>query len=289
MGTLVNICGTGYCGSTMLDLMLGNGPGAFSCGEVSAWFRPYRKHHFKINCSCGQAPCPGWEKLKNSPADRFHATVIRKMAVDFVIDSSKDLCWVLDANKWAVLSDLKVFNVIIWKHPESLAYSHWKRGHEVATWHSAFLKYHSRFFQLGLPFVAVNYEDLVNTPSRILSRICEMIGMPYFEGKERFWQGYHHYLFGSGGIRKQVKSGSSKIRARREFPEDFQPHLKTVREQMADDSQIQQIISLLQQVDVSNNPHAESGEGSSPNSPYPVWYYVHRLKGLFHRFFPRSD
>jgi hypothetical protein len=233
-----------------------------------------------------------WEKLKNSTADRFHATVIRKMGVKFVVDSSKDLCWALDANRWAASSHMKVFNIVIWKHPESLAYSHWKRGHIVTSWRSAFLKYHRRLFQLELPLIAVNYEDLVNTPSRTLSQICEMVGMPYFEGKERFWEGQHHYLFGSGGIRRQVESGSSKIRARRGFPEDFQPHLEAVREQVADDSQIQQMISLLKQADVSHAPHIGSGESSSPNIPYltyPVWYYVHRLKGIFYRYFPQAD
>lgn len=54
MPTLISICGEGQSGSTMLDLMLGNGYDTFSCGEVYAWFRPWRTHHFRITCSCGK-------------------------------------------------------------------------------------------------------------------------------------------------------------------------------------------------------------------------------------------
>ncbi len=102
MPKLINICGMGGSGTTMLDLMLGNGNDAFSCGEVYAWFRPWRSHHRSIVCSCGETPCPVWEQIKDSAENRFHSDVCRRLGVSFVIDSSKELRWLTDAQTWAV-------------------------------------------------------------------------------------------------------------------------------------------------------------------------------------------
>jgi LPS sulfotransferase NodH len=77
--TLILVCGTARSGSTMLDVMLGNAPDAFSCGEVSSWFRPYRKQHFQIECHCGQRPCPIWEKIKDIPENIFHASMAKEL------------------------------------------------------------------------------------------------------------------------------------------------------------------------------------------------------------------
>lgn len=63
--TLINILGAGRSGTTMLDLMLGNDNNSFSLGEVHAWFRPFRKHHFEIDCNCGNKNCNYWTEVKN--------------------------------------------------------------------------------------------------------------------------------------------------------------------------------------------------------------------------------
>ena len=123
MYTLVNICGTARSGNTMLDLILGNSDDTFSCGEVYAWFHPYRQHHFKINCSYGNNPCQTWEKIKDEPENEFHAAIFKTLGVSFVIDSSKDLCWLIDTQTWAFANNLKSINLVIWKDLLELAYS----------------------------------------------------------------------------------------------------------------------------------------------------------------------
>jgi hypothetical protein len=70
MRKLINICGTSYSGSTMLDLIIGNDDKGFSLGEIYAWFRPYRTHHLNIKCSCDGIDCP-WDKLKYIKEDDF--------------------------------------------------------------------------------------------------------------------------------------------------------------------------------------------------------------------------
>jgi hypothetical protein len=172
VATLINVCGATRSGTTMLDLMLGNAPDAFSCGEVYAWFRPWKMHHFGLECRCGENPCPIWESIKNVPENQFHAIVFRELGVKFVIDSSKELCWLIDTQKWAVANGIKVFKLLLWQNPINLAYSHWKRDRGLADWRSEFVKYYTKFFETGLPFRSVCCDDLVSNPQGKLEEIC---------------------------------------------------------------------------------------------------------------------
>jgi hypothetical protein len=289
MPALINIYGTARSGSTMLDLILGNASDAFSCGEVSAWFRPYRTHHFKIDCVCGKDPCPVWEKVKGVPESQFHAKIIEELHVNFVIDSSKDVCWLIDVQKWASASGIRSLNLLLWKDPIDLAYSHWKRGDGITCWRREFVKCYSRILEVGLSFVAVNYSDLVHTPHSAVANICSAIGMPYFEGKERFWEKEHHHLFGSSGVRRQVKAGNSTIEPRGTFPSEFQTVVDSLQCQVAEDVEVQHILGILRQADVTSI----STEGSIkqrflPKTPLPLWYYLKRAQRRFWRYFPQS-
>lgn len=289
MATLINVCGTSRSGSTMLDLMLGNGADAFSCGEVCAWFRPWRPHHFEIDCPCGEVPCPVWSRIKAVPEDQFHATVIRELQVDFVVDSSKDLCWLVDAQRWAAASGLRTYNVLMWKDPIDLAYSFWKRGYGIDFWRKEFVSYHGKILQVGLPFIAVKYDDLVGNLQPRLAQICSAVGLSYFPGKERFWEEEHHYLFGSGGIRRQVEAGKSVIKARTGFPPEFDAHISRLREQVAADQEVQQIMATLRQADVKLHRSDDSDHSQwLPKKPYPWWYYGKRAIGLVRRYIPEQ-
>lgn len=145
---LINICGHGRSGSTMLDLMVGHGDNAFSCGEVYAWFRPWRTHHRKIVCSCGIDPCPVWEKIKNVSEEKFHFNTCVKLGIDFVVDSSKELNWLIDTQTWAAKSGMDVLNVLIWKTPHEMAFSNWKRNRSPLQWVKSFLHYHNALLNL---------------------------------------------------------------------------------------------------------------------------------------------
>lgn len=258
MSTLINICGAGRSGTTMLDLMLGHAPDAFSCGEVYAWFRPWRDGHYELDCPCGENPCPYWEKIKNVPENLFHKQVCEKLNVNFVIDSSKDLLWVTDNNKWAELNGIKVVNILLWKNPVSLAYSHWKRVKGLKRWlrlsfrwRKGFIKYYNQFFDSGLSFRAVNYNELVQNPKDKLSEICKIVGMEYFEGKEKFWNKQHHHLFGSSSVRRQAESRSSKIQNTENFPTKFLDQVERLSEEIKKDVKVQNILEILKKHDVS--------------------------------------
>jgi len=287
MRTLIQVCGASRSGTTMLDLMLGNAPNAFSCGEVYAWFRPWRSHHFSSGCRCGQEPCPVWEQIGGVSESHLHRAIFEKFGVDFVVDSSKDLCWLIDSQKWAVGNDVRVFNLLLWKNPISLAYSHFKRGGGVGGWRRNFLSYYVKFLEAGLPFRAINFNDLVSNPQQKLADICRAVDMPYFEGKAKFWEKEHHYLFGSHGTFRQVADKNSSIRATENYPPEFIRYIDTLTAQIAADDEVQRILKALQQADISpNNRFSPQEQMATAPQPYPMWYYGMKARQIYRRYFP---
>ena len=206
--TPVNVCGPGRSGTTMLDLMLGTPAEAFSCGEAVAAFQPRRPEHAHLVCSCGEDPCPVWERLRAGPVEQFHRRVADTLGVERVIDSSKWFGWVRDANRWGADSGMRVVNLLIWKEPLELAFSWWKRGElpadEEAIW--CYVQYHARLLDAGFPVVSVPYADLADDPAGVLASTCRAIGLPYEPGQERFWTTQHHNLFGSSRARRNAAS-----------------------------------------------------------------------------------
>lgn len=279
MATLIKVCGAAFSGTTMLDFMLGNAPEAFSCGEASFRFRPQRTGHFGIACRCGQRPCSVWSKIGDVPESRFHGTVLKDMGVSFVIDSSKERTWALDTQRWAVADGIKAYNLLLWKDPVDLAYSYWKREYVRGDWYSGFLSYYARFFEVGLPFRSVFLNDLLTNPERKLAEICAAVGMPYFKGKERFWEKRPHPMQGNHEVYRQTKDGNSRIRPSDAFPTEFEAVAEAVSARIASDSKVQQILETLRGTEISTRGSFRPGdEMCSVPRPYPYWYYLLRIR-----------
>ncbi|MFT4591779.1 MAG: hypothetical protein ACI80M_001099 [Gammaproteobacteria bacterium] len=284
---LIMVCGASRSGTTMLDLMLGSSDSAFSCGEIYALFRPYRTHHFNPDCCCGAKPCLVWSKLGKLNESEFHAAALAQTGIHHVVDSSKDLNWVLDSNHWASHQDVPVKNVLLWKQPIDLAYSHWKRGRPIDYYRRAFLNYHERFLDLRLPFVTIGFEELVDAPEKILKKVCSYTQVEWHEGQEEFWQKQHHHLFGSAGTFKQVNTGDSKIRSKEDFPADFLAAWGKTAAAQGHDERLNDVISALGAADIvlgtPANPNAKL-RYSGPAKPF--WYYHHALKYMYQKRFP---
>ena len=245
--TLVNVCGPGRSGTTMLDLMLGTPADAFSCGEAVAAFQPRRPEHEHLVCSCGEDPCPVWERLRAGPAEQFHRRVVDTLSVERVIDSSKWLGWVRDANRWGADSGMRVVNLLIWKEPLELAFSWWKRGElpadEEAIW--CYVQYHARLLDAGFPVLSVPYADLADDPAGVLASTCRAIGLPYEPGQERFWTTQHHNLFGSSRARRTLRASDATIR-RTEPSQEFLEASRTLAARVASDPELAGVLDRVQ-------------------------------------------
>ncbi len=282
---LINICGTARSGSTMLDLIIGNDQKAFSLGEVNAFFRPYRTHHFNPVCSCAKDYCP-WPKLRSLKEMDFHKKCFEILNVDVLVDSSKTLPWVIDSNIWAKRGGYSVYNVLIYKEPISLCYSFWKRGLSIdKAINNEFKTYYKRFFETNIDFVSLNYNKFSLNPTETTLKICSLLNIPYFEGKERFWEKEHHHIFGSFGIRKQVESSISRIKSDSYYPENFQRIVPIILAKIRNDFLFNKIFSVLESKEISSI----SMFSENKNRIYkPYWYYLSTAKQKLRKKFPKK-
>lgn len=280
MSTVVFVCGASHSGTTMLDVMLGNAPNAFSCGELYAKYRPFRPHHLDAECSCGRHPCPLWQQFGNADQQGIHSELMQVLGLDFVIDSSKDLAWFVDAQRWLQRTDLEVANLLIWKSPVAYLYSHWKRERTLELGRQHFIQYYSRFVDLGVPFATVSYEELAESPGDKLKSTCESIGMEYFEGKDRFWEKEHHVLFGTGGIRKQLQGGHSRIYRPEPLPEQFHEDLGQMKRPIDEDEELNLLVDRLREKEVSRlvSGSARSAPTYHSSLRMPFWYHHSKLR-----------
>lgn len=213
MAKLINVCSASRSGSSLVDVIIGNSPKGFSCGEVYAWFRPYRTHHFAINCPCGATPCPIWEKIKNVKESQFHSYTIKALELDYIVDSSKDFSWILDNNKWAASQNLEVFNILLWREPIGLAHSAWRRGRDIGDWRNEFVDYYTKIIRSQLPMICFSYDTLIENPSDAMINLFPKIGLKWIYGQENFWIKQHHQLFGSASITAATRNMSSILEA----------------------------------------------------------------------------
>lgn len=284
MKKLINVCGTARCGSTMIDLILGNDERGFSLGEVHAWFRPFRTHHFRIKCSCGSTNCP-WDNLEHLNEEEFYEKAFKILDVDFLVDSSKSIPWVVDNNINGGKKGIEVYNILLYKDPVSLFYSFWKRDVSIKkAREDMFKKYYRRFFQAKLPFISVNYNKFVADPQTALKELCSLIDIPYFEGKERFWEKEHHQIFGSMGTRKQVEKGNSTIKTKESFPQEYEKLIPKIEKENKKDIALQHVIKELR----SHEMKADFDTNHFQNIKKPYWYYMLNLKQKFKQRFPEK-
>jgi hypothetical protein len=243
----------------MLGLMLASGDEAVSCGEAASWFRVAR-HRPDATVPDAFAP------LKDVSERTFHRHLMAYHDASFAVDSSKDLDWIIDHTQWAAESNLQIYNVLIYKAPVDIALSWWKRG-EFDGWYRYYLRYHLQMIYSGVDFWTVSYDDLVKAPRTTLRQICRLTGLPYFEGKEHFWN-YDHELLGtnSSGVRDQLGSGHSEIK-KPPIPSDFRSLAKDVRHAARHDRLLQHLLHKLNDRDV--NSVETSGHPSPPHRYLP--------------------
>jgi hypothetical protein len=283
MGTLINICGPSYSGTTMLELMLANAPDAFCCGEVAFWFRPLRTNHLILKCDCGADPCEIWERFKQLPEREFHTAVFNTLGVKYVTDSSKDLSWVVDANRWALESGHEVVNLVLRKSPEAFLYSYWKRRpkrpfHIMLWWYR---RYYARLSQLGLPYATVNYHRLSASPAEQLESASRVAGVEYHSGQEQFWKKTHHLLFGNLGTRQQIGRSDAEIREQGGFPPEFLKQLETVKP-LLQSRALGKLEARLEALDITRVTPEQVRVTSVPRLQ-PMWHYRHRLRDVLRK------
>lgn len=274
--TLIQIYGPGRSGTTVLDLMISNDQDSFSLGEVHAWFRPFKKHHFKI-----ESDLYSWEIIKNFKENEFHVKAFKILQVSFLIDSSKNLVWMIDSKKWAKKSNINVIGILIYKPIINYIHSIWKRGESIDSAINRYKLYYSRFFQSKLSAYVLNHDRLIKNPTKVLDKITHFTLQRYNPRRHMFWEKNHQNLFGSHGVRVQgnLKKGKN---VKDNFGKEFESLLPSIHTKIDNDKKLKLIIEKLNKLDNSTI------EGEDLGIFKPFWYYYLHYKQVFFKYFPKS-
>lgn len=285
MATLINVLGPERSGTTLLDVMLGNNDQAFSCGEPVFWFRPMRDHDYTFDCTCGQKDCAIWKTLTRLGEKQFLNYLLNRNKL--VIDSSKSLVWTIDNYKH-VAKHHNIINIVLWKKPDQLAYSHWKRKEDPNFYHHKALKYYKNLISTGIPFFTLNYDFLISNPQLVLQRISELTGVPSSMNQQEFWKNKnHHVLHGSYGVRTQIIQGKSSIYHEKIQDAQFIKYKNELIKVWEDDLESHQIMSYLNSHDLFlNKDKVNHSMDVRPNKYF--WYYKNKFGRKIKKYFPEK-
>jgi hypothetical protein len=205
MKKVIFVGGTSYSGSTFFDMTLGNDPAGFSIGEAYAYFYPFRSHHLRPVCSCGEAKCDFWSSMRLIGPRNLYAEIFRRLPnVDFIVDSSKHPLWIRQATRHLAKQRIETRNILIWKDPVEIALSFEKRG-RLHQWQRSWVNYHRVYNTVVRDWAAIRYRSYVDDIAS-LSHVCDFLGIRHFPDKHRYWQKTHHLLFGNDSARAHLDS-----------------------------------------------------------------------------------
>jgi hypothetical protein len=233
---LVCIIGTGHCGSTLLDLIIGSHSEVFSLGEliaISSHMDNSSGAYPRI-CSVCRGKCTFWNEKASWPLLQLYYS--RKTALhraagkgarliyspyhllskwsgkNILVDSSKKPSWYkrqLQSRHGAggitpylifITRDGRaVVNSYLRKYPE--------RGIETITktWLQQ-VNGMNNFYEQFEPSrrMKVKYEELASRPETVAGKLCEFLGIPYEKAMLTYWVHDHHLVAGNAGTNSLI-------------------------------------------------------------------------------------
>ena len=303
MRTVIFVASAAYSGSTMLDLMLSNSHVGFSCGEVSALFRPWRPNHLHPQCGCGDPTCDLWHRIRRQDERRVYQRIFAEFPhLEYVVDSSKDIAWLRDQHRYLSETTLEPHFVLPWKSPLEYAHSCWKRGREKG-WATRWISYYRRFLSVAPRWLSIPYRDLARTPAETLEGLCAALDIEYQPGKENFWKHPQHTLWGSESVklhflepgtpdyldaaRRRAKAkpnvdpqAAAEIQHHREiyYDDSYRQTLPpSIRQEAEKSVELDQLVTLLQETDFRASPDTTTVSALVDDlRPSPLWYWRDR-------------
>jgi len=264
MKQVIFIGGASYSGTTFLELTLGNDKHGFSCGEVKDYFHPTEEHHVNPCCSCGDKECLIWEEIKKNGEENLYESIFKLYPeVKFITDSSKDPFWIARQCKKLKSIGIKTKNIVIWKTPDEIATSYYKRN-RLKEWHKRWISYHRLYCTLINDWRSIKCKDFIHNTSA-LENICNYADIPYFRGKEKYQGIKSHMLFGNNSAKIELYANDSDIhgatgkelefkrKGLKTLPKDLellQEHIKKIK---GKDHFVREIEELLESRDILNN------------------------------------
>lgn len=208
----ISIYGPNHGGTTLLGAMLGatkEYSEVVHVGEVYAFFSKKHRLFGSKACNCGLSICPHWDVLNPRAPNPFNH-IFKKNSTKVIVDSSKNN-FLTSQNSWyeRVPNSFDKRNVIIWRCPDALKASYRKRFPRAEADFKAnedLAILYRTIKKLKGNFVGISLERLSRTPSESLEFLCKHLNIPYFSGKENFWEFEQHHFGGAVLVKKVIQN-----------------------------------------------------------------------------------
>ena len=242
---VIFIVGIGRSGSTLLDLMLGSHPEAFSLGEISKL--PEFVNQGKRNLAALEESTFWIDSFDETELKRFAAgisnhrlnkriplkvekfvrellgkddifnsytTLFKKTKAQILVDSSKYLSWVSNQlkNKEFRSGAIDAYLIRIVRDGRAVVNSY-SRIYPDSTiseisqrWVINFQEQQQLYDSFpGERKMLVRYEELATKPEEVLTNICQLLGIEFFPDMVEFWKHEHHHIVGSRGTNALIR------------------------------------------------------------------------------------
>lgn len=189
---VVQIYGVSFCGSTILDLMIGNDPSGkhLSCGEIYAIFEDKGRDIYQ----------PFWLGVRELGGINIYKKLFDKYGYSVISDSSKIQRWLLRREAEALTKGIPVHKVVMFKSPEGWVGSMLKRGNKVNIDH--WVTRYRGLLRIMPEAFFLEYKTLATKPEKTLKTICDVFSIPYFKGKSKYWETKNTHVFGNSNARR---------------------------------------------------------------------------------------
>jgi len=219
MKKVIFVGGTAYSGSTFFHMVLANDPRGFACGEIRWLFRPQKPSHVNRACACGDPACDLWRKVLRNGEENLYKTIFElHPEVEFIVDSSKNPFWIRNQSDNLQRQGIQSKHILIWKTPLEFAHST-KKKNRLTNWDTEWINYHRLYFAMVPEWRSVCYSALTQDPL-VLAKACERMDIPYFPGKEQFWEKVHHVYDGNRSARFHLYEEERAKKMLRETEDD---------------------------------------------------------------------
>jgi len=206
------VVGSSYCGSTLLNVMLGAHPRIAGGGELHWLIREPLAERLKegLCVFCGD-DCAVWTPSRRADADAANVYDLAALAFDkpYVCDTSKMPDW---SNFIAPFTPAPRVRILMVKHPLRHVASYVEKarrtrrpgGHaDIDTILDDLTKLYALARREPVDFV-LRYEDLVADPRSVLTPILARFGLDYDPAIDDWRSAPHHDVGGNAGPRSQI-------------------------------------------------------------------------------------
>jgi len=199
----IGICGTSFCGSTLVGFVLGSLPGVATIGEDHAIIRGKIDH--RTACStCPPGTCPIWTPAECVAHDyatgweRFGSRV----GVRTVVASDKVPSLYRPYLEARPGRDFRP--LVLYKSPGAFAASDAKHGgftlmESLGRWVRVYERLFKLCVEFGLNPVGVDFLAFTKHPQAQLARICGRLGLQFDAAALDYWEHEHHQVRGNKG------------------------------------------------------------------------------------------